>query len=72
MMRGAAFNLLGAAVPAALAVLTVPLVVRYLGQEDYGLLMLVTSIMGYFALIDINITAASTKFVAPAHTLALL
>jgi O-antigen/teichoic acid export membrane protein len=63
-MRGAAFNLLGAAVPAALAVLTVPLVVRYLGQEDYGLLMLVTSIMGYFALIDINITAASTKFVA--------
>lgn len=63
-MRGAAFNLLGAAVPAVLAVLTVPLVVRYLGQEDYGLLMLVTSIMGYFALIDINITAASTKFVA--------
>jgi O-antigen/teichoic acid export membrane protein len=45
-MRGAAFNLLGAAVPAALAVLTVPLVVRYLGAEDYGLLMLVTSIMG--------------------------
>jgi O-antigen/teichoic acid export membrane protein len=66
-MRGAAFNLLGAAVPALLAVLTVPLVVRYLGQEDYGLLMLVTSIMGYFALIDINVTAASTKFVAQHH-----
>lgn len=63
-MRGAGFNLLGAAAPAALAVLTVPVVVRHLGQEDYGLLMLVTSIMGYFALIDINITAASTKFVA--------
>lgn len=66
-MRGAAFNLLGAAVPALLAVLTVPLVVSYLGQEDYGLLMLVTSIMGYFALIDINVTAASTKFVAQHH-----
>ena len=66
-MRGAAFNLLGAAVPALLAVLTVPLVVGYLGQEDYGLLMLVTSIMGYFALIDINVTAASTKFVAQHH-----
>ena len=66
-MRGAAFNLLGAAVPAVLAVLTVPLVVRYLGQEDYGLLMLVTSIMGYFALIDINVTAASTKFVSQHH-----
>lgn len=66
-MRGAAFNLLGAAVPAVLAVLTVPLVVHYLGQEDYGLLMLVTSIMGYFALIDINVTAASTKFVSQHH-----
>lgn len=66
-MRGAAFNLMGAAVPALLAVLTVPVVVRYLGQEDYGLLMLVTSIMGYFALIDINVTAASTKFVAQHH-----
>lgn len=67
LLRGAAFNLLGAAVPALLAVLTVPLVVGYLGQEDYGLLMLVTSIMGYFALIDINVTAASTKFVAQHH-----
>ncbi|MGQ3052284.1 MAG: lipopolysaccharide biosynthesis protein, partial [Roseateles sp.] len=67
LMRGAAFNLLGAAVPALLAVLTVPLVVGYLGQEDYGLLMLVTSIMGYFAMIDINVTAASTKFVAQHH-----
>lgn len=67
LMRGAAFNLLGAAVPALLAVLTVPITVRYLGQEDYGLLMLVTSIMGYFALIDINVTAASTKFVAQHH-----
>ena len=64
LMRNAGFNLLGAAAPAVLAIATIPYIVSVLGPADYGLLALITSIVGYFALLDINITASSTKYVA--------
>ena len=64
LARNAAFNLLGAAAPALLSVLTLPYIVGKLGTVDFGLLILVTAIMGYFAMIDISVTAGSTKFVA--------
>lgn len=63
-MRNATYNLLGAAVPAILAIATLPYIVSVLGESDYGLLALITSIVGYFALLDINITASSTKYVS--------
>jgi O-antigen/teichoic acid export membrane protein len=57
-------NLLGALIPALVALGTVPLVVRGLGQASYGVYALVTAIVGYFAVIDINVTAGSVKFIA--------
>ncbi|MEN3276831.1 MAG: hypothetical protein V7631_2621 [Massilia sp.] len=60
-------NLLGAAVPALAALATVPLVVAGLGQAGYGVYALVTAIVGYFAIIDINVTAGSVKFIAAQH-----
>jgi O-antigen/teichoic acid export membrane protein len=64
LARNAIANLLGAAVPALVALATVPLVVRGLGHAGYGLYALVTAIVGYFAVLDINITAGSVKYVA--------
>ncbi|WP_229507941.1 oligosaccharide flippase family protein [Massilia sp. Dwa41.01b] len=60
-------NLLGAAVPALAALVTVPLVVAGLGEAGYGLYSLVTAIVGYFAVIDINVTAGSVKYIAAQH-----
>lgn len=60
-------NLLGAAVPALVALATVPLVVAGLGQAGYGVYALVTAIVGYFAVIDINVTAGSVKFISAQH-----
>jgi O-antigen/teichoic acid export membrane protein len=57
-------NLLGAVIPALVALATVPLVVKGLGQAGYGLYALVTAIVGYFAVIDINVTAGSVKYIA--------
>ncbi|GGE67367.1 oligosaccharide flippase family protein [Massilia psychrophila] len=57
-------NLLGALVPSLVALGTVPLVVRELGDASYGVYSLVTAIVGYFAVIDINVTAGSVKFIA--------
>lgn len=64
LLRNASFNFLGAAAPAVLSVVTIPYIVAKLGAADFGLLALITSIVGYFALLDINVTAGSTKYVA--------
>lgn len=57
-------NLAGLAIPALVSLCTIPYIVRQLGHESYGVFTLVTSIIGYFALLDINVTAGSVKFVA--------
>jgi O-antigen/teichoic acid export membrane protein len=67
LARNAFSNLLGALVPALVALGTVPLVVRGLGDASYGVYALVTAIVGYFAVIDINVTAGSVKFIAGFH-----
>jgi len=64
LVRNAWSNLLGAVVPALVALGTVPLVVHGLGDASYGVYSLVTAIVGYFAVIDINVTAGSVKFLA--------
>ena len=64
LVRNAVSNLIGALVPALVALGTVPLVVSGLGEAGYGLYSLVTAIVGYFAVIDINVTAGSVKFIA--------
>ncbi|MCP5222700.1 MAG: oligosaccharide flippase family protein [Zoogloeaceae bacterium] len=53
--------------PAVLGIATIPYIVSTLGLADYGLLALVTSIVGYFALLDINVSAGSTKYIAQYH-----
>lgn len=67
LKRNSAFNLLGGVVPAVAALAVVPFIVHGLGAERYGLLVLVTSILGYFAILDVNITAGSTKYLAEYH-----
>ena len=64
LVRNAFANLLGAAIPAAVALATVPLIVRGLGDAGYGVYALVTAIVGYFAILDINVTAGSVKHIA--------
>jgi len=64
LLRNAFSNLLGAVIPALVALATVPLVVRGLGNAGYGVYSLVTAIVGYFAVIDINVTAGSVKYIA--------
>ena len=64
LARNAWSNLLGAVIPALVMLGTVPLVVKGLGDASYGVYSLVTAIVGYFAVIDINVTAGSVKYIA--------
>lgn len=47
-----------------LAVVTTPYVVSELGVEVYGLFALVTSLMGYFAFLDLGLGVATVKYIS--------
>jgi O-antigen/teichoic acid export membrane protein len=66
-LRNALANLLGGLTPAAVTLLTLPFIANTLGSENYGVLTLISAIVGYFAILDINVTAGSVKFVAQHH-----
>jgi O-antigen/teichoic acid export membrane protein len=68
LYRSSLWNLVGGVIPAAAAFVTVPLVVSRLGEVHYGLLTLITSIVGYFALLDVNATQGSVKYLAEYKT----
>ena len=63
-LRNAGFNFFGALLPAVALFITIPVIVDRLGAEAYGALVLITSIVGYFGIIDVNATAGSVKYVA--------
>lgn len=65
--RNAIANLLGGLIPAVVTLLTLPFIVNSLGSESYGVLTLISAIVGYFSILDINVTAGSVKFVAEHH-----
>lgn len=63
-LRNAGFNFVGALLPALALFVTIPLIVHRLGADAYGALVLITSIVGYFGIIDVNATAGSVKYLA--------
>ncbi len=67
LLRNSLWNAAGAAVPALVALATIPLLVAALGIAGYGWLTLVTSIVGYFGALDINLTSGTIKYLSEAH-----
>jgi O-antigen/teichoic acid export membrane protein len=51
----------------ALAVVSTPYIVSELGVELYGLLALLTALMGYFAFLDLGLGIATVKYLAEFH-----
>jgi O-antigen/teichoic acid export membrane protein len=62
--RNTALNIVGQVVPLVAGVVAMPYVVHHLGPDRFGLLALVWIVVGYFALFDLGIGPATTKFVA--------
>ena len=67
LLRNSLWHLSGSALPALVALATVPLMIRGLGLEGFGVVMLITSVVGYFGVLDVNLSAGSIKFLAEHH-----
>ena len=64
LARNVLFNLLGQAVPLVLAFLAIPVLIRELGTDRFGVLTLALLLLGYFNLFDLGIARALTRSIA--------
>ena len=64
LLRNSAWNFAGLALPALVALGTVPWLIHGLGLEGFGIVTLITSIVGYFGILDINLSAGAIKYLA--------
>ena len=64
LARNTMLNLAGQVVPLLVAIFTVPYVIHHLGPDRYGLYSLAWILVGYFALFNLGIGPATTKYVA--------
>ena len=62
--KNSIFNLLGQVLPMLVGVLTIPLIVRGLGTNGYGILSIAYMVLGYFGIFDLGLSRATVKFVA--------
>ena len=67
LLRNSLWNLTGSALPSIAALVTVPLLIGALGIEGFGLVTLMASIVGYFGILDVNLSAGSIKYLAENH-----
>lgn len=67
LLRNSLWNLSGSAVPMVVALATVPLLIGALGVEGFGIVTMVGSVIGYFGVLDINLSAGAIKYLAEHH-----
>src|SRR5438105_466854 len=61
LARNTGLNLLGQIIPLGVAVLAVPVLIRALGSDRFGVLTLAWALIGYFALLDFGLGRALTQ-----------
>jgi O-antigen/teichoic acid export membrane protein len=66
LLRNTVLNLFGLVIPLAVGFVTIPMVVRALGNERFGILALVWVVFGYFGLFDLGLGRTTTRSVADA------
>jgi O-antigen/teichoic acid export membrane protein len=58
------YNLIGYGIPLLFALFIIPVLLRELGEEKFGLLTLVWVVIGYFSFFDFGVGKALTKIIA--------
>jgi O-antigen/teichoic acid export membrane protein len=66
IFRNTVLNFFGLVVPLAVGFVTIPLVVRAMGNDRFGILALVWVVFGYFGLFDLGLGRTTTRYIADA------
>lgn len=66
LARNVVYNLVGQVAPLAVAVVAIPLLIRGLGADRFGILTLAWTAIGYFGLFDLGIGRALTQALSAA------
>lgn len=64
LAKNTVWNLIGQGAPMLAALFTIPVLVRYLGTDRFGVLNLAWMAIGYFTMLDMGLGRALTKLVA--------
>ncbi len=64
LARNTLYNLVGRTLPLLVAIAAVPALIRALGVDRFGMLMLAWAVIGYSSLFDLGLGRATTRFIA--------
>jgi O-antigen/teichoic acid export membrane protein len=64
LAKNTLFNLLGQVIPLIVGFIAIPILIKYIGIQRFGVLSIIWMVVGYFSLFDMGIGRATTKFVA--------
>jgi O-antigen/teichoic acid export membrane protein len=64
LVRNMMWNLIGQGAPLFVALFAIPMLIKSLGTERFGVLVLAWMVVGYFTLFDLGIGRATTKYTA--------
>src|SRR5215469_12983307 len=64
LARNSLWNLAGQILPLLVAVVSIPVLVRGLGTDRFGILLIAWAVIGYFGIFDFGISRALTQLVA--------